>query len=103
ASAREWASQGWMIGAWNAFGALDLVVAVGLGLTSAAGSPLQIFDAGAGSLAVASLPWVLIPTVLVPLYLVMHAVVFAQLRRRAAEASAAEAPGPRGRAAGEPA
>lgn len=98
ASAREWASQGWMIGAWNAFGALDLVVAVGLGLTSATGSPLQVFDAGAGTLAVASMPWALIPTVLVPFYLVIHAVVFAQLRERASEALEHG-----GRTAGEPA
>ena len=36
------------IAAWNAFGTLDLVVAVGLGITSAAGSPLQLIHAGVG-------------------------------------------------------
>src|SRR5215469_998934 len=34
---------------WNIFGTLDLVVAVGLGITSAPGSPLQLIHAGAGS------------------------------------------------------
>jgi len=36
------------IAGWNAFGTLDLVVAVGLGITSAAGSPLQLIHAGWG-------------------------------------------------------
>jgi hypothetical protein len=65
--------------AWNAFGALDLVVAVFLGVTSANGSPLQLIHAGAGSQALQALPWSLIPTVLVPMALIMHAVIFAQL------------------------
>ncbi len=36
------------IRAWNIFGALDLIAAIGFGLTSAAGGPLQIFHVGAG-------------------------------------------------------
>lgn len=67
--------------AWNAFGALDLVVAVSLGIVSANGSPLQLIHAGAGSAAMQALPWSVVPTVLVPAYLVLHAVVYAQLRR----------------------
>jgi len=65
---------------WNIFGTLDLVVAVGLGLTSAPGSPLQVIDAGAGSDAMQYLPYCLVPTVLVPFYLITHAIVAAQLR-----------------------
>jgi hypothetical protein len=64
---------------WNIFGTLDLVVAVGLGLTSAPGSPLQVIHAGAGSDAMQYLPYCLVPTVLVPFYLITHAVVAAQL------------------------
>jgi hypothetical protein len=64
---------------WNIFGALDLVVAVFLGITSAAGSPLQLIHAGAGSMAIQYLPYCLIPTVLVPFYLMTHAIVAAQL------------------------
>ncbi len=67
------------IARWNLFGALDLVVAVGLGLTSANGSPLQIFHMGVGSEAMQQLPFCLVPTVLVPFYLITHAVVAAQL------------------------
>jgi hypothetical protein len=71
---------------WNGLGALDLIVAVVLGVTSAQGSPLQLFDVGAGSAAVQFMPWALIPAVLVPLYLTVHAILFAQLRLSAAGA-----------------
>ncbi len=71
-----------LVGAWNAFGALDLVVAIALGVTSAQNSPIQLFDSP-GSTAVAMLPWSFIPTVLVPVYLIMHAVLFVQLRQAA--------------------
>jgi hypothetical protein len=64
---------------WNIFGALDLLVAVGLGLTSAAGSPVQLIHAGVGSAAMQDLPYCLVPTVLVPFYLITHAIVAAQL------------------------
>lgn len=67
---------------WNAFGTLDLLVAVGLGITSAAGSPLQLIHAGVGSQAMQYLPLSLVPTVLVPFYLLTHAIVAAQLRVR---------------------
>lgn len=65
---------------WNLFGALDLVVAVSLGITSASGSPLQLIHAGVGSEAMQYLPYCLVPTVLVPFYLITHAIVAAQLR-----------------------
>ena len=67
------------IGLWNLFGALDLVVAVGLGITSANGSPVQLFHGGVGSDAVQLLPTSLIPTVLVPFYLITHGIVAAKL------------------------
>lgn len=70
------------IAGWNALGALDLVVAVGLGITSAAGGPLQLIHAGVGSQAMQYLPLCLVPTVLVPFYLLTHAIVAAQLRTR---------------------
>ena len=77
-----------IVGAWNAFGTLDLVAAIALGVTSANGSPLQLIHAGAGSAAVQVLPWSLIPTVLVPMFLIVHGVIFAQLRAKSARASA---------------
>lgn len=68
----------WAIFCWNAFGALDLIVAVGLGLASANNSPLQMIHAGAGSEAMQHLPFSLVPTVLVPFYLMTHFVVASQ-------------------------
>ncbi len=70
---------------WNIFGALDLVAAVSLGMLSANGSPLQLIHAGAGSAAIATLPWSLIPLVLVPTYVIGHALVFARLRAAVGE------------------
>ena len=64
--------------AWNLFGAADLVAAIALGITSAEGSPLQLF-AAPGSAAMQDLPWSFVPTVLVPIWLVLHAIVAVQL------------------------
>lgn len=67
------------IARWNAFGALDLFAAIGLGITTANGSPLQLLHVGVGSDAMQFLPFCLVPTVLVPFYLITHAIVAAQL------------------------
>jgi hypothetical protein len=75
--------------AWNAFGMLDLVVAVTLGVTSRNGSAIQLIHAGAGSDAITSLPWALVPLVGVPLYLIGHAIVFAHIRANAASSRSA--------------
>ncbi len=67
--------------AWNAFGMLDLVVALASGMMTAPG-PLQVFATGlSGPFAMLTLPWSLIPTVLVPFYLIVHGIIFAQLRQ----------------------
>ncbi|HSZ50737.1 MAG TPA: hypothetical protein VK801_04130 [Caulobacteraceae bacterium] len=68
--------------AWNAFGMLDLIVAVALGVTSRNGSPVQLIHAGVGTAAITTLPWALIPTVLVPFFLIDHAVIFTRLLAR---------------------
>ena len=83
-AARGSAGRRWLLGAWNTFGTLDLIVAVTLGVVSANGAPLQLIHAGAGSAAVQALPWSSIPTVLVPAFLIIHGVIFAQLRRSTA-------------------
>jgi hypothetical protein len=66
---------------WNAFGMADLVMAIGLGVTSAANSPLGIFRDGAGSEAMQHLPWSFVPSVLVPIYMILHAIIWVRLRR----------------------
>jgi hypothetical protein len=55
-------------------------VAIALGLTSAAGSPLRVIDSGVGSEAMQHLPFSLVPSVLVPFYLITHGVIAAKLR-----------------------
>jgi hypothetical protein len=65
---------------WNYFGAADLLLAVTLGTVSTGGFVLQLIEAGTGSAAIVHLPWSLIPTVLVPFYLILHGIIFAQLR-----------------------
>ena len=69
---------------WNIFGALDLIAAVFLGITTTDGGPLQLIHAGVGSSAMTTLPWALIPLVLVPTYLIGHVLVFAHVRTTAA-------------------
>jgi hypothetical protein len=68
------------LGVWNALGALDLVVAVLLGLLSAAGTPFRVFTEGPGILAMTTLPWIMVPAMLVPLYLLIHLTIAAKLR-----------------------
>jgi hypothetical protein len=68
------------IGAWNLFGAADLVLAIAFGITSAEGSSLQLFP-GPGSEAMQHAPWSFVPTVLVPIWLILHALIAVQLRR----------------------
>jgi hypothetical protein len=68
------------IAAWDLFGTADLVLAIALGVTSAENA-LQIFSAKPGSEAMQHVPWSFVPTVLVPFWLIIHAVVWAQLRR----------------------
>jgi hypothetical protein len=68
------------IAAWNLFGAGDLVLAIAFGITSAEGSPLQVFPSP-GSEAMQHVPWSFVPTVLVPIWLILHAIIALQLRR----------------------
>jgi hypothetical protein len=65
---------------WNAFGMLDLVVAIVLGVMSAPGSLLQVFP-DPGSEAMTRLPLSFVPTVLVPMWMVLHAIIWVKLRR----------------------
>jgi len=68
------------IGLWNAFGMLDLVTAVALGVLSSPGTPFRVFGSGSAPFAVTALPWVLIPTFLVPVYFLVHLAIAARLR-----------------------
>jgi len=65
--------------AWNTVGVLDLVVAVSLGVGSAADSPLRFIFESPASDTMGTLPWALIPGFLVPIYMLTHGAIFAQL------------------------
>jgi hypothetical protein len=77
--ARAWRTTA--IAAWDLFGTADLVLAITLGVMSAEGSPLQVFHSAPGSEAMQQLPWSFVPTVLVPFWLILHAIIWVQLRR----------------------
>jgi hypothetical protein len=78
--AREPARHKTALHLWNAFGMLDLVVALVLGVMSAPGSLLQVFP-DPGSEAMTRLPLSFVPTVLVPIWMVLHAIIWVKLRR----------------------
>jgi hypothetical protein len=86
-------AQGWRTTAllWNTFGLLDLGLAVGLGVTSAADSPARLFFGAVDSSAMSALPWILVPGFLVPLLVLAHLAVFWRLRDRARAAWPARA------------
>jgi hypothetical protein len=65
--------------AWNALGLLDLLAAVGLGITSAPGTPLQLFHDGPSTAIMGTLPWAMIPVFLVPNLMIGHLAVFRRL------------------------
>jgi len=90
AVARSFSQNRVVLLAWNILGTLDLVMAITLGVTSAPGSPLQIFGESIGSTAMGSLPWSNIPTLLVPFYLITHGVIFARLARTNGQTSIPE-------------
>ncbi len=63
---------------WNAFGLLDLVSAIGLGVISTPG-PTHLLLAEPGTAIMTSLPWLLIPAFLVPLLASIHVGLFYRL------------------------
>lgn len=70
----------WPVALWNVLGTLDLVSAILLGMLSAPGTPFQVFTAVPGSLAMTSLPWIIIPSILVPIFFLFHFTIVAKLR-----------------------
>jgi len=69
-----------LLAVWNAFGALDLIVAIVLGALSAPGTPFRVFTDAPGTLVMGTLPWAVVPTLLVPLYLMTHFTIAMRLR-----------------------
>jgi len=67
--------------AWNAFGILDLCLAVTMGALTSPG-PTQLLAFDHPNLGIATYPLVTIPAFAVPLSLILHGLSLAQLRRR---------------------
>ena len=65
---------------FNVLGLVDLIVAVGLGITTNMG-PLQLFETRPTSELVTQFPLALVPTFLVPLAFAVHIVSLSQLFR----------------------
>jgi hypothetical protein len=76
---------------WNSLGLLDLVVAVGLGVTSAPDSPMRLFHGEPGSQLMGTLPWILIPGFLVPNLMLTHFAIFWKMRSEAARVPGGDA------------
>lgn len=68
------------LGAWNAFGMLDLLTAVTLAALSVPGTSFRVFSEGPGTLVMGTLPWIFVPAMLVPVDLLVHVVIMAKLR-----------------------
>jgi hypothetical protein len=69
-----------LLAAWNAFGTLDLVVAITLAFLSAPGTSYRVFSEGPGTVVMTGLPWIMAATFLVPLYFLTHFTIAARLR-----------------------
>ncbi len=65
---------------WNAFGLLDFVVAVSLGVLTRSGEALH-FNGQVGSEIMGTFPLALIPAFAVPFLVITHLIVYVQLRR----------------------
>lgn len=80
AYARGPGNNGDLVTAWNIFGLLDLIVAVGCGFATSP-SPVQLAAFDRPNELITAFPLVLIPTYLVPVSVLLHLVSLAKLRR----------------------
>src|SRR5260370_951313 len=68
------------LGAWNAFGLLDLLTALALAMLSVPGTAFRVFTQAPCTLVMGTLPWIFVPAMLVPVDLLVHVVIIAKLR-----------------------
>lgn len=66
--------------AWNAFGLLDLLVAITLAVLSTPGAPFQVFTDVPPEPAFTSIPWILVPVAIVPALIFVHLAIGLRLR-----------------------
>jgi hypothetical protein len=68
------------LGVWNAFGLLDLLIALTLAMLSVPGTAFRVFTEGPGTLVMGTLPWIFVPAMLVPVDLLVHVAIRVKLR-----------------------
>ena len=78
------AGRGRLVLAWNVFGLLDLVAALGTGFLTSP-SPFQLLSLAAPNTLVSAFPLVLIPVFAVPLSVLLHVASLMKLRREAVQ------------------
>jgi hypothetical protein len=76
-----------LVSAWNIFGIVDLIVAVGTGLATSP-SPFQLFAFDLPNELISAFPLVLVPTCLVPVSILLHLASLAKLQRTGQRADA---------------
>jgi hypothetical protein len=76
-----------LVGAWNAFGLGDLIVAVALALLSTPGTAFQLFTNVPARSAFTTLPWILVPAAIVPALFFVHFAIFLKLKQDRESAS----------------
>src|SRR6267378_6357969 len=82
AYARNPASVAGLVRAWNVFGIIDLIVAVGTGLLTSP-SPIQMLSFNAPNELISAFPLVMVPVFLVPLSILLHFASLKKLRKTA--------------------
>ena len=80
AYARRVKSRELLVLAWNAFGILDLIVAVGAGFLTSP-SPAQLLSFEAPNELVSTFPLVMIPVFAVPISILLHLMSLRKLRQ----------------------
>jgi hypothetical protein len=73
------------IRAWNAFGLLDLVVALVTATLANPASPIGFLGSEPGMRTMMTVPWILVPAVIVPMLVLTHMVIGARLRSLATD------------------
>ncbi len=79
AYARNGTNAAGLVRAWNVFGIVDLIVAVGTGLLTSP-SPLQMLSFDAPNELISAFPLVMVPVFLVPLSILLHLASLKKLR-----------------------
>jgi hypothetical protein len=79
------APRGWLL-AWNAFGLLDLLSAITMGLLYSESALGVLHTPASSTRLMVTFPVSLIPTFFVPLFILVHALIFRRIGRREAAA-----------------